>query len=232
VSSWEEDIRDRMKQFSKRMLENINNLNAEKMIETNAINPILVKALGLGIEETAQYYVYQRIQRSIVTSFGHDMEFIIKRAMVGERGDWWDVVKKEKDVHYYVSVKSGPNDMDQDQVDHFSMRAKKVMKEDKKAYPFIGMGYGKSLWPIIKSTLKKNELDPEKYAIFGKKMYELITGDPNHYKKLLGAIEKGEEESLGEGKTVLDLIEDKITEITKDFKKKYKNINELLADTF
>jgi len=125
VPSWEDDIRERMKQFSKRMLENINSLDAEKMIETNAINPILVKALGLGLEDAARYYVYQRIQRSIVTSFGSDMEFIVKRSIEGERGEWWDVVKKYDDVHYYVSVKSGPSDMDKDQVDHFAERAKK-----------------------------------------------------------------------------------------------------------
>jgi len=106
------------------------------------------------------------------------------------------------------------------------------MREDKKAYPFIGMGYGKSLWPVIKKTLEDNDLDPNRYAVFGKKMYELITGDPDHYKKLLAAIEKGEEEVLGEGKTVLDLIEEKVTEITSSFKKKYNNVDELLADTF
>lgn len=231
MEEWEEEISERIKEFSNRIKKNLDALSAEKLVNTSAINPVLVKALGLSLEDTARFFVYQRIQRSVVTSFGSDMEFIVKRAMGGKRGVWWDVVKKTKDVDYFVSVKSGPSDMDKDQVDHFAQKAKAEMEKNPKAYPIIGMAYGKNLWGVIGKTLLNNGLDPTKHAIFGKKLYNQLTNDPQHYKKLLAAVERGEQKVFG-NKTIIEVIEDKVKTITSDFRKKYKDIDELLEDTW
>ena len=101
------------------------------MIRDSSINPFLAKSLGLNdFESLARYYVFQHVGRSVVTSFGSNMEQMIKVLFTGERGVWWDVVRKTKKIHYYVSVKSGANDMDKDQAVHFASEAKKIMEEE------------------------------------------------------------------------------------------------------
>ena len=210
----------------------IGDLSAERMIEESAINPILAKALGFkDFQSLSRFYVYQRIGRSLVTSFGMKMENLVKLVVDGEKGEWWDVVKKSGKVNYYVSVKSGPRDMNKDQTVEFSRRARKVMSEDRKAHPLIGMGYGKKVWPVITDTLKKQGLDPEQHTYVGKRLYELLSGDKNFYLKLLDFVVNVESDVI-KGKTILDLIDDKVDEISKDFKKNYRSIDELLLDTF
>jgi len=230
--SKEDQIQELLTNFVKNASVIIGKLSAERMIEESAINPILAKALGFkDFDSLARFYVYQRIGRSLVTSFGMKMENLVKLAVDGEKGEWWDVVKKSGSVNYYVSVKSGPRDMNKDQTVEFSRRAKKIMSEDSKAHPLIGMGYGKIVWPVITSTLKKQGLDPERHTFVGKRLYELLTGDKDFYKKLLDFVVNVESEVI-KGKTILQLIDEKVDEISKGFKKKYKTIDDLLLDTF
>lgn len=204
----------------------------KKMIDESAINPILAKALGFtDFDSLARFYVYQRISRSLVTSFGTHMENIVRLIIDGEKGDWWDVVKKSSKVNYYVSVKSGPRDMNKDQTMEFSHRAKTVMKKDSKALPIIAMGYGKKAWPVITDTLRKQGLDPKKHSYVGKDLYALLSGDDDYYKKLLKIVVNAESKVIGK-KTILKLMDEKVNEITKSFKKKYSDVDELLLDTF
>ena len=65
----------------------------------------------------------------------------------------------------------------------------------------------------------------------GKKAYEIITGDPNFLKKVFD-VAMNVKSSAGANKTILESIDDKVIEITKEFKKKYKSIDELYFDTF
>lgn len=228
----EEQIKKLLEKFISRAAEIIDDLSAEKMITESAINPILAKALGFtDFSSLARFYVYQRISRSLVTSFGTHMENLVKIIVDGEKGEWWDVVKKTSTVNYYVSVKSGPRDMNKDQTVEFSRRAKKIMDKDPKALPFIAMGYGKEAWPVITDTLKKQGLDPKKHSYVGKELYALLSGDKNFYKKLLDFVVNVESKVIGK-KTILQLMDGKVKEITKEFNKKYKDIDELLLDTF
>jgi len=221
-----------LEKFISRAAEIIDELSAEKMINESAINPILAKALGFtDFSALARFYVYQRISRSLVTSFGTHMENLVKAIVDGEKGDWWDVVKKSSKINYYFSVKSGPRDMNKDQTVEFSRRAKKIMREDPKALPIIAMGYGKKAWPVITDTLKAQGLDPNKHSYVGKSLYALLTGDKNYYKKLLNIVVNVESKVIGK-KTILQLMDMKVNEITKKFKNKYKNVDELLSDTF
>ena len=71
----EDEIRKLFEGFITRARELIGGLSAERMIAESAINPILAKSLGFhDFESLARFYVYQRIGRSLVTSFGMRME--------------------------------------------------------------------------------------------------------------------------------------------------------------
>ena len=230
--SKEEQIQELLTNFIINASKIIGELSAERMIEESAINPILAKALGFkDFDSLARFYVYQRIGRSLVTSFGMKMENLVKLVVDGEKGEWWDVVKKSSKVNYYVSVKSGPRDMNKDQTVEFSRRAKEVMKKDSKAHPFIAMGYGKKAWPVITDTLRRQELDPDHHTYVGKELYALLSGEKDFYKKILDFVVNAESEII-HNKTILELIDDKVGEISRDFKKKYHSIDDLLLDTF
>ena len=129
-------------------------------------------------------YVYSHIITSLRTGFGHSMEAMIKVMFTGERGVWWDVVRKTKKINYYVSVKSGPNDVDKDQAEHFADEVKKIMKKDSKAKPLLCIVYGRTISGIPAKAMKDKGVDPEKYVIVGKKAYEIITGDPKFLDKV------------------------------------------------
>ena len=225
-------IHDILSPFFKRAISLINKKSGKQMIEDSAINPFLAKCLGLNdFESLARYYVYQHIGRSVVTSFGSNMEKMIKVLFTGKRGIWWDVVRKTPKINYYVSVKSGPNDMDKDQAEHFAMEAKKIMKKDPKAFPVICMAYGKNQNAIPAKAMKDKGINPKKHMTVGKKAYEIITGDPNFLKKVFD-VAMNVKSSTGANKTILESIDEKVIEVTNEFKKKYKTIDKLYYDTF
>jgi len=202
------------------------------MIENGNINPFLAKSLGLNdFKSLSRYYVYSHIITSLRTGFGHNMEAMMKAMLEGKRGKWWDVVRKTKKIHYYVSVKSGPNDVNKDMAEHFAERAKKIMEENSRARPFLCIVYGKTISGIPAKAMKDKGIDPEKYVIVGKKAYEIITGDPNFLDKVFKAA-MNVKSSAGAEKTILESIDDKVDEIAAEFKKSYKNIDELYYDTF
>jgi len=69
--TFEEAVRSEVVKFVRNGIKNIRELTAEEMISEAAINPYLVKALGItDFSSLARFYVYQRIGRSLVTSFG------------------------------------------------------------------------------------------------------------------------------------------------------------------
>ena len=79
--------------------------------------------------------------------------------------------------------------------------------------------------------MKDEGVDPEKHMVVGKKAYEIITGDPNFLDKVF-KVAMNVKSSAGAEKTILESIDDKVDEIAAEFKKSYKNIDELYYDTF
>ncbi len=203
----------------------ITGLTAEKMVEESSINPFLAKALGLhSLDDLARYFVVQTISRSLVTSFGTVLETTIRAISCGEKGEWWDIVKGDN----MWSIKSGPNDMNKDQVTEFSKRAKEAKAGNKNAKPRILMTYGKKPWSVITDTLSGNGLDPAQHTATGKQVYELVTGDARYHVILLQIFSSYKRQ----GKTLLDLIDEKVKDISEQFKSKYPDVDRLLDSTF
>jgi len=221
-----------VKKFVEKGIQNIRELSAEELVHDAAINPFLVRALGIDdFDSLARFYVYQRVGRSLVTSFGTVIENMVRALSGGEKAIWWDVKVKLGDAPYYMSVKSGPRDMDKDQVQHFARMARELMQKEPDAVPIIAMGYGKEpLGPIV-HTLRMEGLDPARHTLTGKKLYETVTGQNDYHKRLLDLTSGVALRALG-GKRIIQIIEDKAKEIAQDFKKRYKAVDDLLLDTF
>jgi len=232
--SLERTIEAEVVKFIKNGLENIKKLTVETLIREAAINPFLVKALGItDFDSLARFYVYQRVGRSLVTSFGMTvMEQFVKALGGGKKGQWWDIkIPAPGGKTYHISVKSGPRDMDKDQVVHFSREAKELVKKDPNAIPLIAMCYGREPLGPIASTLRSEGLDPDKTTLTGKELYQTLTGQPNFHVKLLELTGKVALKTL-QDKKFIDIIEDKIKEIAEGFRRKYKTVDDLLLDIF
>ena len=121
--------------------------------------------------------------------------------------------------------------MNKDQTVEFSRRARDIMKSDKKAFPFIAMGYGKKAWPVITDTLRKEGMAPEKHAIVGKDLYEMLSGEKGYHLKLLRLVVNAGLDAIG-GKTIVSLIDEKVNEISNAFSRRYETLDSLLEDTF
>lgn len=232
ITKEEAEVQAKLKGFIEKGIKNIKKLTADRLIKEGAINPFLVKALGIkDFDSLAKFYVYQRVGRSLVTSFGTAIEHLVRALARGAKKGWWDTVQALGGTPYFMSVKSGPRDMDKDQVKYFAQRAKEILKQNPNAVPVIAIGYGRTPWPIIVKTLEEEGLDPKKHIIIGKGLYERITGRPDYHRRLLIITDRVALQTLA-GKRVIDIIEDKVKEVARDFKRKYKAVDDLLLDTF
>lgn len=212
--------------FTQQSQKNIENLSVRQMIDESKINPFLAKALGFkDFESLARFYVYQTIGRSVVTSFGSRMEKILRVILDGEKYDWWDIMKKYDDSTLYISVKSGPNDMNKDQTMEFSRRAKELMENDPTADPIIGMTYGKKAWNVIPNELGNQQLDPNKHMFVGKDLYHKVYKIENYHLEILASIADREQ-------NIVSLIEDKIREISTGFENEYETMDDFIRDLF
>lgn len=79
-------IRTVVEDFAKVAVDRIKTIKADELIEKNGINPLLIWALGINdFESLAKFSLYQRLGRSIVTSFGEKVVEEIVRGAMGEK---------------------------------------------------------------------------------------------------------------------------------------------------
>ena len=233
-------IRVQIRGFVSKLEDKVANLSAQVLVEESAINPFLVRAMGIkDFESLAKWAVYQRLGRSFVTSFGTVMQNMVASLIAGEtysksKGTgkkWWDVYKEDSKGDWYISVKSGPRDMDKDQVEHFALRAKELKAKDSDAKPMIAMCYGKNVWGVITDTLKNNGLNPEEYSYAGKRLYKKLTGDEDGHAELMKVVQDVANEALSDTNLV-DTIEKKIQQIKAELKNTYGSFDNLMESMF
>lgn len=231
--SLEKTIETEVVKFVNNGMDNIKELTAETMVKEASINPFLVKALGItDFDSLARFYVYQRIGRSLVTGFGMIvMEHFVRTLGGGKKGQWWDIKIPREDKILHISVKSGPRDMDKDQVVHFAREARTLIKENSSAVPLIAMCYGREPLGVIAGTLRNEGFDPDETTLTGKELYKTLTGQPDYHIKLMELTGRVALKTLQE-KKFIDIIESKVKEIAEDFKRKYKTVDDLLLDIF
>ena len=237
LSTKEQEALTRIRKFVTRTRGLIEELSAEDLTEKGGVNPYMAKALGMKtIEEVVEFFVNRRIERSLGTSFGNVLNDVIKILLGGLKGgllvqkygnwiSWWDVVLLDRKA--VISVKSGPADMDKDQVIYFAQRAREA--KEKGFHPFLVFAYGKHAFPVIEGYLRKEGFDPEKHLLIGKTVFEHFLASPEYYKDVLNLFSIAGAE-VGD---VFEFIEKKIIVLTEELKKKYNNdVNRMLEDMF
>ena len=205
--------------FVKTQLKNIRDISLEKM----NMNPFLIRALNLQTpEEVIRFNVYQTATRSIVTSMGFTIEKMVGHsgARMAERGQWYDVVKEAKELTYWIQVKSGPNDVDKDQVRHFSREFNKT-EEVKNNLARLGIAYGKRSLNTISLTHIESYLDNwQERLLIGKELWEFVSDEKNYHKRVLRHIDEVST-TLLPGTSIEQEIENSIARIISEFESNY-----------
>ena len=228
-------VRVKALNFSRRAKELIEGISANVIVEQGGVNPYMAKALGFKtIDETVEFFVHRRVERSLGTSFGNILQSTLRILSGGRDGKekisdqgkwigWWDIVLSDRKV---ISVKSGPADMDADQVKEC---ARKIEEAESKGYkPYLAFAYGKEAFSVIGSTMTKLGLNPANYIRVGKGVFQEFVGGHYHNEilKVFG-------EASGEAGDIFALTEEKIKHLTTELNKRFgSDLNKMLAAMF
>lgn len=186
-------------------------------------NPFLIQSLNLSTpEEVIRLNVYAAATRSIVTSFG-----LIVQNMIGSTSETvkklrsgWDLLKTDRDQRkHWIQVKSGPNDMDKDQVIYWSNQIDKVISEGHSGY--IGMTYGKrDSQTVTIGLLKKYLPDWEMKTLIGKELWDFLSDDPDLHSRVLKVLREQATIVLN-GNNILDELDNCVKRVTEEFLDRY-----------
>ncbi len=200
----------------------LHNMNSLSLSEIN-MNPFLIRALNLQVpEEVIRFNVYQAVTRSIVTSMGMSLEYMIGNsgARMGERGEWYDIVKEIGDSTYWIQVKSGPNNVNKDQIDRFNQKFDETEKK-KNQFARLGITYGKrGLNTVSIGLVKKYMTDWEKRLLIGRELWDFVSEEKNYHVKVLKWVDDVASKIL-KNHSIDDEISKCISRLATDFEKKY-----------
>ncbi|WP_218653160.1 PmeII family type II restriction endonuclease [Nostoc sp. TCL26-01] len=188
-------------------------------------NPFLIRALNLETpNEVVRLNVYMAATRSIVTSMGFFIEDLLMTSSdtieKAPNKSGWDLIKTTSDGEkIWLQVKSGPNNMDKDQVVYWAEKIQEKIREGDKAY--IGFTYGKRTSKTVTIGLLKQILsDWEIQTLIGKELWYFLSEDHDYSSKLFEFLRKSAHQILYQNSLSeeIDRCADRITdEFIQDF---------------
>ena len=218
--------------FARKQIRMIESLKLEDLLP----NPFLIQALNLKTPiQVVELNVYMRVTRSIVTSMGSFIEHLVIASSPTAKGvtsRTWDVCKNmEGDRRAWIQVKSGPNDMDKDQVKHWTPLIQEKVAAGDEAY--VGIAYGKRETPSVTRAILKMYLpDWEKRTLIGRELWDFVSEDQKFLEKLFPALGNAAAQVLGTASSE-EKIKACIERLTEEFCQKFGNeedaVNKYLA---
>lgn len=219
--------------FIRRQLKAVDRLKLDDLTP----NPFLVKALGLRTpEEVVRLNVYMAATRSMVTSMGFFFEVLMELSSEtvrrAPRKSGWDLVKTRGQQEHWIQAKSGPKDMDKDQIVHWDDRIRAKVKEGHGAH--IGIAYGTRETESVTIALFKQHLtDWTDHTLIGKELWQFLSDDEGYVETLLTELGRAARQVLGE-RSIVESIDERIDAITDEFVKAHgdgsEGVEKYLAD--
>lgn len=174
-----------IKDFVKRSLAELKSTS----LDTLLINPFLVEAFGFDDHiEVVTFYFYQKITRSIVTSWGFTVEglLICSGAERSELAGFDLMVQKNK-KKYHFQIKSSPNTMSIEQVRQLNTHIHNIMDKFNNV-PILGMTYGTR--DQINSQIQSTLIGYPESTMVGRELWEFITSEKGYCQKFLKWIDE------------------------------------------
>lgn len=170
--------------FYRRRIEKINTLELKNTLTRK--NPYLYKATGVQkasdiVQEILNAYMSSSDEGIFGDAFFEPLAEQIGDGHVSET-EGVDVIIEDEKVYKAIAVKSGINVFNADsrrkQIDNFKALRSRVAKRRKFFDAIVGYGYG-----------KKQSVSSDYREIAGQAFWEELTGDPDFYVKIIGAME-------------------------------------------
>lgn len=173
-----------IRDFVRHSIEELQNTTLENLL----INPFLVKAFGFDDhKEVVTFYFYQKITRSIVTSWGFIVEGLLlcSGAKKSElEGFDMQVIRKNK--IYQIQIKSSPNTMSIEQVRQLNTHIKNI-KDKFTNIPVLGMTYGTR--EQINSQIQSTLINYPTSTMVGRELWDFIADENGYCQKVLNWID-------------------------------------------
>lgn len=156
----------------------------ETDLNTLLINPFLIKAFGFDDHrEVVTFYFYQKVTRSVVTSWGFTVEGLLLCSGAEKSGlEGFDVRVDRDGKEYHFQVKSSPNTMSIEQVRQLNAHIQKI-KETTKQLPMLGMTYGRR--EQINSQIQSTLIGYPQSTLIGREFWDFIAEEAGYCQKIL-----------------------------------------------
>ena len=166
--------------------------------------------------EVITFYLYQKVTRSIVTSWGFALEGLIL-SIDGEKSnlEGFDILIHRNSKEYHFQIKSSPNTMSIEQVRQLNVHIQKI-KNTTKQIPMLGMTYGTR--EQVNSQIQSTLLNYPESTMIGKEFWDFIADEEGYCLSLLDWI--GEIMKL-EPANFSSALESKKKSIIKEWEKTY-----------
>ncbi|MEG4166362.1 MULTISPECIES: PmeII family type II restriction endonuclease [unclassified Microcoleus] len=222
--------------FTGRQLVMVENLTLGKIHP----NPFLIRALNLDTpEEVVRLNVYMTATRYIVTSMGLFIQKLLiscsESAEIPPEESGWDAIKTTSDGEKcWIQVKSGPNDMDKDQIVYWAAKIEEKMQEGDRAY--IGIAYGKRTNKTVTLGLLKQILpNSEMITLIGRELWDFVSEDTRYTVNLFEVLRQSASQVLAQS-SIDEAIERCSDRIIAEFIGKYgegsQGVFNYIADIF
>lgn len=171
--------------FTRKQLTMIRSLTLPDLIP----NPFLISSLGLRTpEEVMRVNVYWRAGRSVVTSMGSFVEDLLlaSSATVHDVPTGWDIRKVDQTgQEHLIQVKSGPNDMDADQIRYWAGKIADLERKAESKRGYIGITYGtRDLDTVTLGLLERYLPDSKMKTLIGAELWDFVGDDPHFHQQL------------------------------------------------
>ena len=212
-------VRGLARDFTRRQVENISTLSLDSL----NINPLLIRSLNLKTPlEVLEFNVSAAVSRSIVTSMGYFVQNLLEVTSddVEKVRSGWDLVKYGPDgTNHWIQVKSGPNDMDKDQIIFWLNEIQKV--EGHGDHGYIGMTYGKRDNSTVSLSLMRTYLPDMKIrTLVGRELWDFLSADDQFHVRLFDSLRISAAKVLG-SRSIQEEIRKKIHALLAEFEERY-----------
>lgn len=221
-----EDKRKEIQNVFRTFLQNQARLIQRLRIEDLHINPFLIRILSkeMGLKDASsivRWLVSQRLERSVVTSFGLALQEAARVFSEGTGVEGADILKTKDGRHHYIQVKSGPNTIPKDLGVRISQLLRSAQRRNRGSVALFGMCYGskKQVSSIVRKYVgEEGKID----WLAGREFWEFISDTPGCIEEIFEiASQVGEDFQGPDGRTLSQILEAKVADLCTEFRKMY-----------
>lgn len=200
-----------IRDFVKRAIDEIKDTDFDKLL----INPFLIKAFNFtDHQEVISFCFYQKVTRSIVTSWGFTVEkMLVVSGGIPIKGGF-DILIRRESLDHYLQIKSSPNTMDFDQVQNLNNNIRKLQETANKV-GMLGVTYGIKD-NHLSSIMQGVEGYPENVLV-GHELWDFVAQEKGYTAKVLEWASAG----MPQNTDFSILLENKRLSIVSDWEAKY-----------